>query len=143
MKVYTKIYAMAGLRLGYLLCHDKNLLSRIGEYGAEWSVSVIAQESGIAALSEADWIAQTRKLINEERDYLIKEFLNLGLTVFPSDANFLLLKSEIPLYESLKNKGILVRNCNNFYGLDEHFIRIGIQTHEKNKELIASISEVI
>lgn len=143
LRAYTKIYAMAGLRLGYLLCADTELLSRISIYGAEWSVSLVAQETGIAALSAVGWVTQTRTFITDEKIYLTKALSEQGIKVFPSDANFLLLKSSVPLYERLKNKGILVRNCSNFKGLDEFFIRIGIQTHDKNKRLVCAIAEVL
>ena len=67
----------------------------------------------------------------------------LGLSVYPSDTNFLLFKSPVPLYEPLKARGILVRNCINFTELDEHFTRIGFKTHEKNAALLTAIREVL
>lgn len=142
LRAFTKIYAMAGLRLGVLL-GDAALLARIAPYGAQWSVSTVAQRCGIAALTNEDWIPQTRQFIRIERQHLASALSALGLTVYPSDANFLLLRAPIPLAEPLKQHGLWVRKCHNFTGLDPHFIRVGIQNPAENDLLIQSIQEVL
>lgn len=142
LRAFTKLYGMAGLRLGYLL-GSSPLLKRIAPFGAQWSVSSPAQAAGLAALTEPDWEARTKALIKGERDYMTDALYSLGLTVFPSDANFLLIKSETPLYEPLMERGVLVRACDNFSGLDARFIRIGLKTHGKNEMLINAIREVL
>lgn len=143
LKAFTKLYAMAGLRLGYLLCVDSALLSSIADFGATWSVSSAAQDAGIAALSSTGWAAQTRTMVKEERAYLSASLQALGLAVLPSDANFLLVKGERPLVAPLLSRGILVRSCGNFSGLDETYFRIGVKTHEQNMALIGALSEVL
>ena len=142
LKAFTKFYGMAGLRLGYLL-GDPALLARIRQFGPEWSVSSVAQAAGLAALTESDWAARTRALVDAERGYLTEELQRFGLTVFPSDSNFLLVKSERPLHEALRQKGILVRACENFSGLDAQYTRIGLKTHEKNAALVNAVREVL
>ena len=72
-----------------------------------------------------------------------RELTGLDLKVYPCDGNFLLFKSPLPLWTPLKNRGILVRNCSNFTGLDQHFIRIGLKTREENSILLRSIKEVL
>ena len=136
LRAFTKIYAMAGLRLGYVLCADKTLLRRVREAAQVWSVSVVAQVAGRAALAVEGWSDRSRQTVRKERTYLEGELTLLGLNVFPSDANFLLVRSETSLYEPLKKQGILVRPCANFAGLDESSIRIGLKTHEQNETLI-------
>ncbi len=143
LNAFTKLYALAGLRLGYLMCADTALVSRIAAFGAHWSVSAAAQAAGLGALEESAWAQRTRSLIKTERAYMREALAALGLMVFPSDANFLLVKSPAPLYEPLKERGILVRSCANFTGLDERFIRIGLKTREKNEALLRAIEEVI
>lgn len=143
LNAFTKLYALAGLRLGYLLCADTALLSRVAAFGAEWSVSTAAQAAGLGALEEPAWAERTRSLVQGERNFMRENFTMLGLTVFPSDANFLLLKSPVPLHEPLKKRGVLVRNCANFTGLDEQFIRIGLKAREENEELLQALQEVL
>ena len=143
LKAFTKIYAMAGLRLGYILTSDGMLKSKTEKTGQCWSVSVPAQIAGAAALTSEGWVSTTRRLIAEERGYLSVNLMALGITVFPSDANFLLLRLERPLYEPLLQKGILIRKCGNFKGLDGAYYRIGVKTREDNKRLIQAAAEVL
>ena len=143
LRAFTKLYAMAGLRLGYLLGADAALLSEIKRFAQTWSVSVPAQIAGLAALIENGWAEQTRQLIREERTYTAQALIAVGLDVLPSDANFLLIKSHTPLYEPLLKRGILVRDCSNFSGLSEQYIRVGLKTRDKNEVLLSAISEVL
>ena len=143
IRAFTKIYAMAGVRLGTLYCADERLLSRIADFSPAWNVSGIAQAAGIAALKETGWIEKTRWLVENERAFMAEALRSLGLTAYQSDSNFLLLKSEKPLYEPLRARGLLVRSCANFTGLDERHIRIGMKTHEKNMALLRAVSEVL
>lgn len=143
LSAFTKLYAMAGLRLGYLLTGDPNLCTRIAGFGAPWSVSGPAQAAGCAALAEVGWEERSRALIKKERAYLQAELAALGIRVFKSDANFLLLQCDAPLFALLRAQGILVRDCSNFIGLDTRFIRIGVKTHAENQMLINAITEVL
>jgi threonine-phosphate decarboxylase len=143
LRAFTKLYAMAGLRLGYLLCADAALLAEIGRFAQTWSVSIPAQAAGLAALNAVGWAEQTRRLVREERAFMAQALAELGLTVLPSDGNFLLVKSGTPLYEPLLQRGVLVRDCANFTGLDERYIRIGLKTRDKNTALLHALSEVL
>jgi threonine-phosphate decarboxylase len=142
LRAFTKFYAMAGLRLGHLLCADAALLSEIGRCGQTWGVSVPAQIAGMAALAEENWAERTRTLIEQERDFMACALRELGLTVFPGDANFLLVKAEEPLFEPLLTRGVLVRSCENFPGLDGRFFRIGLKTRNLNETLLRAVKEV-
>ena len=143
LRAFTKLYAMAGLRLGYLLGAAKKI-QEIEAFGAEWSVSIPAQIAGIAALSlEPEWSDQTNHLILKERDWMTEQLKGLGAKVYPSETNFILLSHEVDLFEQLKEQGILVRNCANFTGLDESFIRIGLKTRKDNEKLIQKIGRIV
>ena len=143
LRAFTKMYSMAGFRLGYLLCSNVAMLDKISTFGATWSVSGPAQAAGLAALKDADWPKRTRVFIQEEREFLQKSLQDLGLAVFPGEANYLLLKHHMPLYSKLLAQGILVRDCGNYTGLSSLFIRIGVQTRENNLKLITALKEVL
>ena len=143
LKAFTKMYAMAGLRLGYLLCADLGLLGRINAAGQCWSVSVPAQIAGVAALGCTGWVEETRRLVAEERQFLSTGLRGIGIKVYPSDANFLLLRCETPLYGPLLNKGMLIRRCENFKGLDGSYYRVGVKTRNENIRLLQAIKEVM
>ena len=70
LKAFTKLYGMAGVRLGYCLCADESRLARMQAAGQPWAVSSLAQAAGIAALDETDYVAQVRALIGTQRPVL-------------------------------------------------------------------------
>ena len=95
LKAFTKIYAMAGLRLGYCLSDDRALLAAMAEEGPPWPVSQLAQQAGISALQYApDWPFRVHQQLEEERRYLSQELSRLRFHVYPSDSNFLLFQGE-------------------------------------------------
>jgi len=143
LRAFTKIYAMAGLRLGFLLSGDARLLERIAAFGAEWSVSTVAQRAGLAALGSAGWMERTRAFVAEERRWLTEQLTALGLTVWPGRANYLLVRGNRPVYAALLERGIMVRNCGSFIGLDENYFRVGIKTRAENEILIEALKEVL
>lgn len=142
LNAFTKIYAMAGLRLGYAAFGDKKLARNVENCGQFWSVSVPAQTAGIAALDNENYISETRNYVKIEREFLEKNLTEIGIKVFPSDANFLLLKSEIPLYDALLRERILIRSCENFKGLGDNFFRIAVRTHDENIALVNALWRV-
>jgi len=143
LKAFTKIYAMAGLRLGYIIASDTELLDKTNAAAQCWSVSTPAQIAGLAALNCTGWIDKTRRLVVEEREFLRDSIGRMGITVYRSEANYLLLQSERPLYKPLLEKGILIRACENFAGLDASFYRIGIKKREENKRFLQALREVL
>ena len=143
LRAFTKLYAMAGLRLGYLLCADTALLDRIAAHGAQWSVSTVAQRAGLAALAETDWAEKTRAFVKVQRHWLADELTKLGLKVYPGQANYLLLRADRPVHQALLERGLMVRRGGTFHGLDETFFRIGVKTPAENQLLIDTLREVL
>lgn len=143
LKAFTKIYAIAGLRLGYLLTSDIEVLAMTHAAAQSWSVSIPAQIAGVAALSCEGWFDKTLRFITEERPLLSTGLSELGITVFPSDANFLLSRCVRPLYEPLLEKGILIRPCGNFRGLDDSYFRVAVKTRSENTCLIKAVKEAL
>ena len=143
LKAFTKIYAMAGLRLGYLLCGDTALAEKVRRCGQCWSVSVPAQAAGVAALRETDYVTRTVELINQERDFLSASLRKFGFHVYPSQANFLLFGCELPLDKLLLRDKIAIRNCSDYIGLGRGYFRIAVRTHEENDILIQAIARCI
>lgn len=143
LKAFTKIYAMAGLRLGYALFGDDMLAGKVRETGQFWSVSSPAQAAGETALDEKNYAAKTAEFIKNEREYLSENLLQFGFKVYPSEANFILFYTDLPLDEMLLRKNILIRNCENFNGLSQGFFRIAVRTHEENTALVSAIERCL
>lgn len=141
LKAFTKSFAMPGLRLGYGLCGNKSLAERIFFCGQPWGVSIPAQAAGIAALQEQGYLERMRRLIQTERRWLSENLARLGLCVFPSEANYILFRTEteISLRERMEQRGVLIRACGNYRGLDDRYYRIAVRGHDENERLIAAL----
>jgi len=142
LKAFTKSYGMAGIRLGYCMSSDSELLEKMSQSTQPWNVSSIAQAAGVAALQEKAFLQKTKDLIVVERQWLKRELEQLGFRVFPSSANYLLFYGPADLHIKLKEKKISIRNCDNYYGLGPGWYRIAVRLHEENIRLIQAIKEV-
>lgn len=144
LKAFTKMYAMAGVRLGYCLCGDTVLLEKMAGAGQPWGVSSLAQAAGLAALQEMEYVSQVRQLITRQRPVLQKGLEELGCTVWPGAANYLLFKVHRPgLTEALEQRGITLRSCKNYHGLGPDYYRTAVRTEEENQRLLAALREVL
>lgn len=142
LKAFTKFYALPGIRLGYALTSDLELLERMKRSRQPWSVSVPAQAGGIASLEEKDLPETVRAYIAGERRYLTQEFLKLGIKFYPPAANFILLYSDQDLFHLLKEKGYLIRDCSNYEGLTKGYYRIAVRRHAENELLVKALGEI-
>lgn len=143
VRAFTKIYAIPGVRLGYLVCSNELVLEKIRRQLPEWNISVLAQAAGVACAGNSDYVADTVELVKCERSYLEKGFREFGIRVFCGEANFVLFYSEEPLYEKLLSQGILIRDCENFRGLAKGFYRVAVKNRKENEILLKAIGECI
>lgn len=139
LKAFTKSYGMAGIRLGYGLTSDTELLQKMSTAVQPWNVSSLAQAAGLAALKEREFLSRTRSLIFIQRRWLTEQLERMGFWVCPSEANYLLFRGPESLYNALKAQGISIRNCDNYPGLAPGWYRIGVRLREENEELMEAI----
>lgn len=92
LKAFTKLYAMAGLRLGYGLCADLELLEAVSRVRQPWSVSNVAQAAGLAALEERDYVEMSVRRIAYQRQWLSGRLKDMGFIVYNSQANYIFFK---------------------------------------------------
>ncbi|MBE5839923.1 MAG: aminotransferase class I/II-fold pyridoxal phosphate-dependent enzyme [Butyrivibrio sp.] len=150
LDAFTKLYCIPGIRLGYCISSNNELIKALYDAQPEWSVSTYAQLAGKEALSEERYVKRTVELVSTERDYLIKELRLLGFEVYDSQANFILfnvastLKKNRNLQEYLAKKHhILIRSCDNFKGLTEGDYRIAVKLHDENELLIEALKSFL
>ncbi len=143
LRSFTKLYAMAGIRLGYALSSNTALLELMSRSGPCWSVSSLAQAAGEAALKERAYLQMVRSLIRRERPRLQAALEGLHLEVIPGEANYLLFRSETPLLEGLAHRGISLRCCGDFPGLDDSWYRTAVRTQMENERLVRALGEVL
>lgn len=142
LKAFTKRYAMAGLRLGYGMTASGELLEKMESRLQPWNVSTPAQEAGIAALKEKEYVEQARTLVFAEQEFLKRELRTLGYQVCDSQANYIFFHGEAELKDRLMEEKVMIRDCSNYPGLDAGDYRIAVRTHEENLRLLQAIRKV-
>lgn len=143
LKAFTKLYAMAGVRLGYALCGDATLLEKMRGAGQPWAVSSLAQAAGLAALQETAYAGAVRALIAEQRPRMAAGLRALGLRVMDGQANYLLFRATPDFGEKLRRRGAVVRSCANYPGLDAAWYRTAVRTAEENTRLLQIMGEIL
>jgi len=143
----TKIWALPGLRLGFL-AGPGAAIKKLTACGDPWRVNSLAQLAGLYCLQHPEHEAKAVAEVNRERSFLQERLAALpGLTVFPGEANYLLLRGErngfaaALLYRYLGQKGILIRMAENFPGLDRRYFRIAVRTRRENLLLLEALGE--
>lgn len=147
IRAFTKFFALAGLRIGYLLSHEANIQAlRAGQ--EPWTVSVPAERAAVAALRDERYISKTHRLVTRERAWLQSMLRQLsGIEPVDGSANFLFAKlSSIDageLAHALGRRGILVRDCSSFPGLGNQYVRIAVRTRRENERLAHALAVVL
>ncbi len=144
----TKFYAIPGLRLGFGVFPEK-YAKKIRAILPPWSVNTMAQAVGAQLFRDDDYAITSRNTCHQLRNVLK---LNLekfeSLKVFPSDANYFLLKLKIDLTsrelaEKMLDLGIAIRVCDNYMGLDDSYFRVAVRTTEENNKLVDGLATVL
>ena len=144
MRAFTKFFAIPGLRLGYGISFDEELMNKLQAEKEPWSVNTFANLAGLVMLDDKDYIEKSEKWVAEEKNFLYQELSkNKNLKVYRSECNFLLIKllttTSQEIQTKLLEKNILVRDASNFQFLDESYIRVAVKDREKNLKLIESL----
>lgn len=143
LKAFTKMYAMAGIRLGYGISSNQELLTKMKRVTQPWNVSIPAQYAGIAALKENHIVKQFTEALEIERKYLLEEFTKLKIKYYGSNANYIFFQADTDLYDKCLHHGILIRDCSNYNGLVKGYYRIAIRNHIENMKLIEVLNKCI
>ncbi|MGN0734327.1 MAG: pyridoxal phosphate-dependent aminotransferase [Anaerovoracaceae bacterium] len=142
MNAFTKLYAMAGVRLGYGITWNDEVIEKLENFVQPWNVSVIAQNAGIAALKEKEYVRNSLCEIRKEREIFISELVKAGLKVYDSEANYVFFRGEPDLYDKMLDKGYLLRDCSNYPGLGRGYFRAAVRLHEDNEGFIRALKEI-
>jgi threonine-phosphate decarboxylase len=136
-------YSMGGLNLAYAVFAADKIADLVRRSGRKYNVCGTAQAAGAAALSDVDYLRRSRSYIADERKYLMDNLTSMGIMVFPSQANFLLIRCSRPIGEMLLRRGMLIHNCKDDAGLGEEYYCIYVRTHAENVKLINEIEHIL
>lgn len=148
VKSLTKFFAIPGLRLG-MACAAPPTIERLGQVRLPWSVNVLAQAAACRVYEDADYTRRSRLAVKDLREKFILHLSGLpGVTVYPSAANFLLVRlpsswTACRLQAALLERGILIRSCADFEGLDAQFCRLAVRPRREIEELLAVLRPLL
>ena len=142
----TKLFNIAGLRLGYIIGSSEKL-KKWNIKRDPWPLNSFAIKAGIELLSNKilyeEWTSKIHDWVNTEKNWVSNELSKIkNLKVHNSSTNFFLIESKFSLSSNihyLEKKGILIRECNSFRFLNEKWARISLQTRKNNKILCREI----
>ncbi|MCR5107668.1 MAG: aminotransferase class I/II-fold pyridoxal phosphate-dependent enzyme [Lachnospiraceae bacterium] len=143
---FTKYYSMPDVRIGYVLCSDRELVNEIANEGQPWKVSGIFQRAALSALDidDEEYRKTLIQLLLREKEKISAFFDENNIRYIAGDAGFILFFTEIPeFYERMLNKGILIRDCSNYYGLCKGCYRIAIKRSDENDVLLEALREIM
>ena len=149
IRTMSKVLGLAGMRIGYgLACEE--IIEYMHRIKPVFSLTRLSFVAALNTFRDKDYIAQSIEKGIESRQYLYDEVSKIdGLNVFPSKSNFMLIGvkdtgfTATQLAHELMKKGIIVRDCTSFKGLDEYWIRISICTLEEDEKFIEILKEVL
>lgn len=146
LRSLTKSFGIPGIRIGYAAA-SKSMIEILQKIKIPWSVNTIAQDVGLVALKNKKHLIESNKIIKNEYQFLKNKIANFrGVTCYDSFTNFILIKTKCDstkLQQKLLKHKILVRDCKNFHGLNNHYIRIAVKSHKDNLKLVNALEKVL
>ncbi|HEY3590876.1 MAG TPA: threonine-phosphate decarboxylase CobD [Buttiauxella sp.] len=147
LRSLTKFFAIAGLRLGYLVSSDTATVGRIRERREPWTINAFAALAGEVILSDREYIEASYRWLSNEQPRLYNGLNELhGITVWPPRANYIFLRCDVAgldLQRALLEENILIRHCANYPGLDARYYRVAIKSSADNDTLLRALQRVL
>jgi len=143
LRTFSKIYGLAGLRIGYGIAHSQ-LISYLNKIKGPFNTSSLAQAAALAALDDEEHLKRSLANNQEGLAYLCGELKKLGIEYIPTQANFFLIKigeSARNVYEALLKEGVIVRTMTG-YSL-QHYLRVSVGLPSENERFIKALKKVI
>ena len=142
-RTFSKIYGLAGLRVGYAIGHP-DVINGLNKTREPFNVNLLAQEAAVAALDDQDFVRKSIKSNEKGKRYLYKELKKLGLDFYKTEANFIYIL--IPLdcmdvFQQLMDQGVTIRPMKSF-GVN-NAIRVTVGTMSQNKYFIEKFKELL
>ena len=143
IRTFSKVFGLAGLRLGALFAHEK-ILDYYNRVRNPFNVNSLSQAGALAALDDKEYLKASQDMVWSGLDYFYKQLDDMGINYWPSQANFVLIdvqKSAVGVYEELLKLGVILRPVNN-YGF-ESLLRLSVGTHDENQKAVQALKTVL
>ncbi len=145
---FSKIFGIPGLRLG-ILTGSSELVRSFTRFKQPWSVNRLAQAAGEYLLEQDKFVTEVARFVEKEREAFLGLIKDISeLRPFPSAADFILFEltgrmSAPEVFHKMAQEKILIRDCSNFYGLNDRYIRIALKGSEENRLCVEKLKECI
>ena len=149
IKAITKFFGVPGIRLGYGVSNNKDILSKMYEIKEPWTINSFADTISNYIFEDKEYIKNSKEFFIKEREYMIHKLKQIkNIKVYVTNTNFILIKLLTMTSTKLKkelfiNGNILIRDASNFRNLDESYIRIAIKSHSENIKIINQLNEIL
>lgn len=142
LRTFSKIYGLAGLRIGYGIAPER-LNLYMNKVRQPFNVNSLAQIAAMAALDDDGHLKRSQKNNKDGLEYLFKELKEMGLECVPTQANFFLVRvgNGKEVYEGVLKQGVIVRPMAS-YGMGE-YIRVTVGLPEENKRFINAVKKCL
>ncbi len=145
LRSLTKFFGLAGARIGFGIA-SPNVVKILKRAKMPWSVNSLAMFAAVEAVKDEEFIKKSRLLLSSSKREMLEMFRAIPwLKVYPSETNFLLVEiiqgglTSTQLKEGLAKRGLLIRDCKDFDGLNNRFFRVTVRRPEENRKLIEEI----
>jgi threonine-phosphate decarboxylase len=148
LRSLTKFYCLAGLRLGFVMCHPQTMQD-LTPWAEPWSVNTLAQAAGAYCVRQEQYAKETRQAVTRHREAMIQRLEALGMQLYPSEANYLLMKTPegAPTAKELAAAsyphGVLLRDCASFEGCGERHLRIAVCGPQEQERLFSLLERLL
>jgi histidinol-phosphate aminotransferase len=139
MRTFSKVFGLAGLRVGFGVA-DTELAGYLERARHPFNVNRLAEVAALAALDDRDFVEMTLRENAAGRDFLTCELRAKGFEVWPSDANFVLVRAGVDVYDPLLAEGVIVRPMAGF-GLPD-CVRVSVGTARENRRFVEALCTV-
>ncbi len=146
---FSKVYGIPGLRLGFLISSEDGL-QRLAVRSKPWGVNRLAQLAGEFLIQHGDgYVEETIRFVEQHRPAFVQGLATLpGVEVVPGVSHFILCvlhgaQRAGELREKMLARGIMIRDCSNFSGLDDRYFRVSMQSVTKNGQCLAALADIL
>jgi histidinol-phosphate aminotransferase len=149
LRTFSKVLGLAGMRIGYGLSNPE-IIEYMYRVKPVFSLTKLSEVAASATLHDIEYIKRSTDISVESREFLYRSMLKFkSLKVYESKANYLLVDirnsglTAKKLSEKLMKKGVIVRDCTSFKGLDEYWIRVSVGTLEEDGKFIKILEDIV
>lgn len=143
LRTFSKVYGLAGLRVGYAIS-SKEIIELLNRVRGPFNVNAAAQAAALAALDDQEFVQMSVRTNQAGKQYLYQAFEEMGLEYIPTHTNFIMVnveKNSLEIFRALLQKGVIIRS-GDIFDMDK-WIRVTIGTPEQNMRLIDALKEVL